>query len=124
MNSFSIVLIEDEPSHAILMDYHLKQLTTHVSLYTSGHAYLQANEPIATQLIIISDQLQDENILHFMTELEKRNPIPVLIMTTGREEQIQSKVHNIQYLHKPFSVQEFRQSVVSLLDHAFSTTCQ
>ncbi|TWI57109.1 response regulator [Halalkalibacter nanhaiisediminis] len=121
MNSLTVALIEDEPSHATLMDYHLKQIGVTVHLYTSGQAYLQEMDTFSNQLVIISDQIYAEQITDFVSELEKRSSVPMLIMTTGRQERVQTTTITIEYLHKPFSIHKFRQSVSAFLDDTLIT---
>lgn len=119
MYSRSVALIEDEPSHVTLMDYHLNELGINVTSFTSGQLFLQGMSLVQQEfsLIIISDQLYDTPILPFVQELEqsKLTTVPVLVMTTGRQEQVLSDKCEVHYLHKPFAIHDFRQAIQGIL---------
>ncbi|MCM3759774.1 hypothetical protein M3212_03115 [Alkalihalobacillus oceani] len=110
MGSFLVALLEDEPSHATLMEYHLTQLGAEVLHYPEADSFLEIETRISFHLIIVSDQLQNESTLAFITALEQQTTTPILVLTTGRQQRVHSE-KNITYLDKPFSIHEFRQTV-------------
>ncbi|WP_088103701.1 response regulator transcription factor [Halalkalibacter urbisdiaboli] len=113
-----VTIVEDEPSHAILMEYHLKKIEAKSILYHTGQSFLDNLNSLNTDLLIISDQLHDISVPSLLEQLETKvmnGNMTVMIMSTGRQAVLESSKYDIIYCYKPFSVQEFRKKVLSVL---------
>ncbi|BAB06743.1 response regulator [Halalkalibacterium halodurans] len=113
MQPFRVTLVEDEPSHATLIQYHLNQLGAEVTVHPSGSAFFQHRSQLSTcDLLIVSDQLVDLSIFSLLDIVKEQTKQPsVLILTTGRHELIESSEHNLSYLQKPFAISELRAAI-------------
>ncbi|MGN8768005.1 response regulator transcription factor [Paenibacillus barengoltzii] len=106
-----IALVEDEPSHAILIRYNLEQRGYQIDHYSSGNNFFKKihSNP---GLIIISVQLSDVDGLKLCEEIRKKGiATPILFLTTSLKDESCSCIDNVDYLRKPFSIPDLIQKV-------------
>ncbi|GAF64067.1 putative response regulator [Bacillus sp. TS-2] len=116
MSKFSVALVESEPAHAMLITYHIEKMGANVQLFESGKHFIDIYKNLHTDIFMISDQLDDLLIHEALNELESLPEAKrIIIMTTNHLKPYQSDKHQISYIHKPFSLREFRDSVEPLL---------
>ncbi|WP_100404987.1 DNA-binding transcriptional response regulator [Bacillus solitudinis] len=123
--SLHITIVEDEPSHVILMEYHLRKMGIEAHLFQTGQAFIEQIHTIDTDLIILSDELQDVSASRLVNEVELMYRVEkptLMIMSTGRHPSLHSNTLKIIYCSKPFAIQDFREKVYSYFYGALSTS--
>ncbi|KGA97602.1 hypothetical protein AJ85_16340 [Alkalihalobacillus alcalophilus ATCC 27647 = CGMCC 1.3604] len=115
MSPSLVAMVETEPAHATLIDYHLKKMGINVQSFESGQAFLHTYTTAPVDVYMISDQLDDLPIELVLQEIETLNEKKtIIIMTTSHLTPYQSDLHDILYIRKPFSLKEFRDCVEPL----------
>lgn len=113
-----IVLIEDEPSHTLLLQYNLEKLGYLVSAY-GGQEHLVAawrQQPI--DLIIISVQLDETNGIQVCQSIRDKGILaPILFLTTNPKIVECSCIYAVDYLIKPFSMKSLGEKVEQMIDN-------
>ncbi|WP_017726796.1 response regulator transcription factor [Halalkalibacterium ligniniphilum] len=125
MRPFVVTVVEDEPSHATLIEYHLELLGAQVNIYTSGALFMKNSGLDECHPLIISDDLDDFPITALLEHLQddKAQPRSIVILSTGRNEELSSPFHHIHYLHKPFSIGDFRDTMSKLTSNLPELSC-
>lgn len=120
-----ILLIEDEPDMALLIQEILSQEGYQVTLAMDGFSGLQMAEKMSFQLIILDRVLPQINGLEICRRIRQCSQIPIL-MLTGKSE-ISDRVEGLDagandYLTKPFHPEELLARVRSQLRVPFGGT--
>ncbi|WP_413379407.1 hypothetical protein [Alkalihalobacillus sp. 1P02AB] len=111
-----VAMVETEPAHATLIEYHLKKMGISVQSFETGQSFLHTYAAFPVDVYMISDQLDDLPIELVLQEIEALNKKKtIIIMTTSHLTPYQSSLHDILYIRKPFSLKEFRDCVEPLL---------
>ncbi|MDT8859557.1 response regulator [Alkalihalobacillus sp. MEB130] len=115
-----IALVEDEPSHALLIHYNLELRGMNVSLFESGEKFLNESQQ-HYDLIIINGEIFDINGLHLCSQIKGGGiTTPILFVTTNpRLDNSCCKLEQVEYILKPFSIKD----LVSKVDQALSHQC-
>lgn len=80
----TIGVVEDEPSHAILLRYNLERIGYNVEHFETGEEYLKHNNPNEFGLIIINVQLGDVDGLKLCETIRNKGiDVPILFLTTS-----------------------------------------
>lgn len=111
-----IALVEDEPSHALLISYNLESRGRKVSLFESGEQFL-ASQYDQFDLIIINVNLLDVDGLQLCSEMRNRGiETPILFVTTSPSLKDCLCTDNVlEYLVKPFAIKDLINKVDQLL---------
>ncbi|MFC0469382.1 response regulator transcription factor [Halalkalibacter kiskunsagensis] len=112
-----IALVEDEPSHALLMSYNLESKGMKVALFQSDELFLMSEHDI--DLVIINVNLHDVEGVQLCTSIRSRKlEVPILFVTTSPSiGNYLSSDEDLDYLVKPFSIKELIDKVTQLLAH-------
>ncbi|KMK74678.1 response regulator transcription factor [Alkalihalobacillus pseudalcaliphilus] len=117
MSHHVIALLESEPAHATLIEYHLHKMGIHVHAFDGGHSFLHTVSSLESDVYMISDQLDDIPITDVLTEIDKIDERKVIvIMTTEHQPAYHSDVHQLIFIHKPFTIQEFRDCLEPIFE--------
>jgi DNA-binding response OmpR family regulator len=113
-----IAIIEDEPLHALLLEYNLKRLGYQIKQYDSGRAFLEEGSQ-EFQLIIINVQLDEVNGLQICEDIRRKGvSIPILFLSTSIEADICACIENIDFLKKPFKVKDLINKVNRMINNS------
>jgi len=117
--SNNILLVEDEESLAIALEYNLKEYGYHVDWAKDGKEALDFFNNNNYDLIILDIMLPYLNGFEITEKVRKDNPqIPILMLTARGEETDRIKGLEIgadDYLTKPFHLQELMLRVKGML---------
>ncbi|WP_332629322.1 response regulator transcription factor [Halalkalibacter flavus] len=116
-----VALVEDEPSHALLICYNLESRGKEVSLFESGDQFLHA-ELYPFDLIIINVDLHDIDGVKLCEQLKKKGvTAPILFATTNPKiEEGCCQGPQVKYIIKPFSIKDMVHKVDQLLTKQFA----
>jgi DNA-binding response OmpR family regulator len=117
LSDVKIALVEDEPSHALLISYNLESRGMMVSLFESGEQFLISEHDSNFDLIIINVNLHDEEGLELCANIRSRKLVaPILFVTTSPTvENCLCSDDALDYLVKPFSIKALIGKVNELL---------
>ncbi len=114
-DQFQIALVEDEPSHSMLVEYNLKKNGYHhIDHYNKGRIFLTNLPSHNYQLVIINVQLFDLDgftLCHKIREMNRK--VPILFLSTDSNCKCKD---NIALLEKPFSISDLIGKVEELLN--------
>ncbi|WP_332689403.1 response regulator transcription factor [Halalkalibacter lacteus] len=114
-----IALVEDEPSHALLMSYNLESRGMKVTLFENDKLFLisEHDSDFDFDLIIINVNLHDVEGLQLCASIRSRKlEVPILFVTTSPSlENCLCSDEPLDYLVKPFSIKELIDKVNQLL---------
>jgi DNA-binding response OmpR family regulator len=112
-----VALVEDEPSHALLISYNLESRGMAVTLFESGGKFLLSEHDSNFDLIIINVNLHDVEGLELCANIRSRKlEVPILFVTTSSSvESCLCSDNALDYLVKPFSIKELMEKVTRLL---------
>lgn len=118
-NAPSVLVVEDDPSIADLVEIHLKDLAFQVEKTASGRTGLEKAKTGAYDLLILDLMLPDGNGMDICRQLRMEKVKIPIIMLTAKSEEI-DKVLGLEigaddYITKPFSVREFTARVKAVL---------
>ncbi|MCT8137005.1 response regulator transcription factor [Anaerobacillus sp. CMMVII] len=111
-----IALLEDEPSHALLISYNLESRGVRVSLFESAEQFLNCSQK-SFDLIIINVNLHDVNGLQLCSDIRKKGiDTPILFVKTSPSiNKCLCADNNLELLIKPFSIKDLLLKVNQLL---------
>jgi len=117
-----ILVIEDEPQLARLVEMHLNDAGHRVTLAHRGDDGLAAAARQHVDLVILDLMLPDTDGLDVCRELRKREDYVPILMLTARSEEV-DRILGLElgaddYLTKPFSVRELVARVKAILRRA------
>ncbi|KHF38405.1 response regulator transcription factor [Halalkalibacter okhensis] len=115
-----IALVEDEPSHALLIRFNLESREKEVVHFESGDEFLHA-KLYQYDLIIINVDLYDIDGLQLCTQLKDKGvSAPILFATTNPKIEEECCFDTqIQYIVKPFSIKDLVTKVEQLLEKKY-----
>ncbi|OIJ13637.1 hypothetical protein BKP37_10185 [Anaerobacillus alkalilacustris] len=119
----TVALVEDEPSHALLISYNLELRGIKVSLFESGEQFLNSKQD-PFDLIITNVNHFDVGGLQLYSEIRNKGiETPILFVTTN------PSINNylcsdkaLELLIKPFSIKELVVKVEHLLNKDLKKT--
>lgn len=118
MESRKVLLVEDDPNIAELIDIHLKDLGFELEHETDGDAGIKKALDESYSLIILDIMLPGKDGIEICKELRKYNKeVPVLMLTAKSEEIDKVIGFNTgadDYLTKPFSIAELIARIKAL----------
>jgi DNA-binding response OmpR family regulator len=116
MEERRIAIVEDEPSHALLLSYNLQQKGYITEQYQAEGNFIPSIRSKSIHLIIISVQLDDSDGLHLCEKIRLLGiNIPILFLTTSMSQESCSCISPIDILNKPFSLADLFERVNRLL---------
>ncbi|HIO91514.1 MAG TPA: response regulator transcription factor [Leucothrix mucor] len=114
-----IIIVEDDPSIAEILQYHLRDLGYEVVHFDNGataRTYLAEAE---YDLVLLDIMLPDYNGLDLCRELRQQRPsVPIMLLTSLDSEAdrvVGLELGADDYLTKPFSIRECQARIKSLL---------
>ncbi len=114
-----IIIVEDDPAIAEMLQYHLRDLSYEVEHFDNGaiaRDYLQQAE---YDLVLLDIMLPDYNGLDLCRELRQSRPsIPIMLLTSLDSEAdrvVGLELGADDYLTKPFSMRECQARIKALL---------
>lgn len=119
-DSSKVALVEDEPSHALLMSYNLEIKGKQVILFEKSEDFLDTVKDQTFDLIIINVNLFNSDGLQLCQQIKNKGILtPILFVTTSPSLQDCCNGTKLEYIVKPFSIKEFIQKVDHLLLERF-----
>lgn len=126
----TIVLVEDDESIRVMLEYYLKSLNYQVAAFESGEAMFAAPEASSPALCILDIMLPGMDGLEILRRLragEHTRHVPVIMLTARGTEM--DKVAGLEqgaddYLAKPFGLMELQARVKALLRRAGSAPAE
>lgn len=126
----TIVLVEDDESIRVMLEYYLKSLNYQVAAFESGEAMFAAPEALSPALCILDIMLPGMDGLEILRRLragEHTRHVPVIMLTARGTEM--DKVAGLEqgaddYLAKPFGLMELQARVKALLRRAGSAPAE
>ncbi len=121
MNGTNILVIEDEPSIAEVVNLYLRRAGFTVQVVADGMAALAALEAELPDLVVLDLMLPGVDGLSITRWLRDRSDVPIIMVTARREES--DRIAGLEmgaddYIVKPFSPQELVSRVRAVLRRA------
>jgi DNA-binding response OmpR family regulator len=118
MMSHKILVVDDEQSITVLLEYNLQRNGYRVVVAHDGHQALRLAQAERPDLIILDLMLPGLDGLEVCRALQRRGSVPI-IMLTARDEEV-DRVVGLElgaddYVTKPFSVRELMARVKAVL---------
>lgn len=118
MNTFEILIVEDEPSIAEVVELYLRRAGYEVEAVRDGNAALKRLEQHLPGLVVLDVMLPGTDGFSILRWLRDRSDIPVIFITARREEL--DRIAGLElgaddYVVKPFSPQELVSRVRAVL---------
>ncbi len=118
MNETKILIVEDEPSIAEVVDLYLRRAGYKTTIKSDGNDALIALEKELPDLVILDIMLPSIDGLSILRWIRDRSEIPVIFITARREEV--DRIAGLElgaddYVIKPFSPQELVSRVRAVL---------
>ncbi len=122
-----IVVVEDDPTVADMVQDVLKASGYDVSVCTEGGRALQTIEKVKPDLILLDLMLpgmDGHTIQAKMAEDDEKKNIPVIIVTALETSKAMFRKFRqvVAFLPKPFELNDLREKVHNALDHNTSTS--
>lgn len=121
MNPPSILVVEDEPSIAEAVRARLASEGFHVEVLHDGPAAVERCLSAPPDLVVLDLMLPGMDGLDVCREIQKREPIPVLMLTARTDEADKIAGFAVgadDYLTKPFSLRELTYRIRAILRRA------
>jgi len=116
----TILVLDDEPDAAVLIQRVLKRKGHEVSVFTEEHEAIAFARSCLVDLAILDIKLKKMSGIEVLEELKKINPTMHAMMLTGFPTlETAQKAVNLgadQYCVKPVEIDELERSVASILD--------
>src|SRR5215471_4580493 len=121
-SAYTVLVVDDEPPIRRFL---------FTSLQAEGHRVVTAEDAadaLATfkaekpDLIILDLGLPDRSGFDVITEIRKRSPVPIIVLSARNDEQAKVKALDLEaddYISKPFGVPELTARIRAALRHAF-----
>jgi len=118
MNATEILIVEDEPSIAEVVEIYLRRAGYHVQAVRDGEAALKLLDQHLPDLIVLDVMLPGMDGFSILRCLRDRSDVPVIFITARREEV--ERIAGLElgaddYVVKPFSPQELVSRVRAVL---------
>lgn len=118
MNETKILIVEDEPSIAEVVDLYLRRAGYQTAIKSDGNEALIALEKELPDLVILDIMLPSIDGLTILRWIRDRSEVPVIFITARREEV--DRIAGLElgaddYVIKPFSPQELVSRVRAVL---------
>lgn len=118
MNTTQILVVEDEPSIAEVVDLYLKRAGYQVKVVHDGQQALETLEDTLPDLVVLDLMLPGLDGFSITRWLRDRSDLPIIILTARREES--DRIAGLEmgaddYVVKPFSPQELVSRVRAVL---------
>ncbi len=118
MNSIEILIVEDEPSIAEVVELYLRRAGYAVQAVRDGNAALKRLEQRLPDLVVLDIMLPGVDGFSILRWLRDRSDVPVIFITARREEV--ERIAGLElgaddYVVKPFSPQELVSRVRAVL---------
>jgi len=118
MNSVEILIVEDEPSIAEVVELYLRRAGYEVQAVRDGNAALKRLEQRLPDLVVLDIMLPGVDGFSILRWLRDRSDVPVIFITARREEV--ERIAGLElgaddYVVKPFSPQELVSRVRAVL---------
>jgi len=125
MNNAKILIVEDEPSIAEVVNLYLRRAGFRVEVAQDGADALDVLEKDIPDLIVLDLMLPKVNGLSITRWIRDRSDVPIIMLTARREEA--DRIAGLEmgaddYVVKPFSPQELVSRVRAVLRRATSTS--
>jgi two-component system, OmpR family, response regulator ResD len=118
MNTIEVLIVEDEPSIAEVMELYLRRAGYEVQAVRDGNAALKRLEQHLPGLVVLDVMLPGIDGFSILRWLRDRSDIPVIFITARREELDRIAGLDLgadDYVVKPFSPQELVSRVRAVL---------
>ncbi|HEX9028819.1 MAG TPA: response regulator, partial [Anaerolineales bacterium] len=118
MSAALILIVEDEPSIAEVVQLYLRRAGYQVLVKSDGQAALQALDQRLPDLVILDLMLPKVDGLTITRRLRDRSDVPIIMLTARREEA--DRIAGLEmgaddYVTKPFSVRELLARIKAVL---------
>lgn len=115
--ALKVVIVEDEPSHVLLLRYNLEQEDYAVCTISSQDPIVSYIDFIQdAHLIIVSVELDHSDGLSICTLIrDSGSSTPILFVSTSIDEVACACLTNLDYLSKPFSISDLMSKVRALI---------
>lgn len=111
-----IAVIEDEPTHSLLLRYNLENMGINITTHSSQENFFENWQTQVFDLIILSMELDESDGLQIcQTFRDKGIVTKILFLTTSLNIPGCACIDAWDYLKKPFSIQELRDKVNEMI---------
>ena len=125
MDSARILVVEDEPSIAEVVELYLRRAGYQVVVVDDGQAALDALTDQMPDLVVLDLMLPQVDGLEITRWLRERGDTPIIMLTARREERDRIaglEMGAVDYVVKPFSPQELVSRVRAVLRRTMGST--
>jgi len=118
MSGLRILIVEDEPSIAEVVELYLRRADYHVLVARDGRSALDALDKEMPDLVVLDIMLPGVDGLEIMRTIRQQSEVPIILLTARRDEV--DRIAGLEmgaddYIVKPFSPQELVSRVRAVL---------